>query len=470
MAPQGASTKRGCWALAAALTFSGIAHADVRLSSLISDNMMFQRDVPARVWGWADRGEKVTVRLDKLERTAAANERGEWLVEFPPLAAGGPYEMTVRGRNTILVKNILIGEVWVCSGQSNMEWAVVVSRDRDKEIEAAEYPSIRLFTVSKKQTDTPERDCQGRWQPCSKQSIAYFSSVAYFFGRKLHQDLKVPVGLVVAAVGGTRIEPWTPACGVDAVAELKADKKGTNGDLFNGMIHPLTPLRIRGVIWYQGEGNVGDGMIYFHRMRALVAGWRHVWGQGDFPFYYVQIAPLNWGGKSGYEQPALWEAQTAALRIPNTGMVVTNDIGNIGDAHPRNKQEVGRRLALWALAKTYGQREVVCASPIYKAMRVEGNRIRISFAGASGGLGSRNDKPLTWFQIAGADRKFVSAQARIDGETVVVWSEQIDKPVAVRFAWHQIAEHNLMNQAGLPASPFRTDDWPIDISKGTPPR
>lgn len=431
--------------------------AEVRLPQVISDHMVLQRNVPVRIWGWAEPQEKVTVRLDKQSAATVTGKDRRWEVHLAAMKEGGPFELTVEGTNTLKRKDVLIGEVWFCSGQSNMGYGVLKSLNPDQEIKAADYPQIRLLTTPTHEAREPADDVKVAWQICTPKNISYFSATAYYFGRELHQQLKVPVGLVVSAVNGTRIEPWTPAQGVASVKELAGKDKAQNGDLYNGMIHPFTPFTIRGVIWYQGEGNVGDGMVYYHRMRALIDGWRKHWGLGDFPFYYVQLTPLNWGGKPKEQHAELWEAQTAALQVPNTGMVVTNDIGNIGDAHPRNKQEVGRRLALWALARTYGKKDLVFSGPLYQEMTVEGNKIRIRFQYADGGLASRNGKPLTWFTIAGADQQFVPAQAEIDGATVLVWSDAVANPVAVRFAWHQIAEPNLMNKAGLPASAFRTD-------------
>lgn len=432
--------------------------AEVRLPKVLGDHMVLQRDVPIRIWGWAEPAEKVTVHLGKHRATTEAGKDRRWEVQLGPMPAGGPHELIVEGANTLKRTDVLIGEVWFCSGQSNMGYGVLKAKNPDQEIQAADHPRMRLFTTPPREAKEPAEDVEAQWQLCSPKTIAYFSATAYFFGRELHQKLDVPVGLVVSAVNGTRIEPWTPAKGVESVPELVGKDKALNGDLYNGMIHPFTPLTIRGVIWYQGEGNVGDGMLYYHRMRALINGWRQLWGLGDFPFYYVQLTPLNWGGKPKELHAELWEAQTAALQIPHTGMAVTNDIaGHVSDAHPRNKQDVGRRLSLWALAKTYGQKDLAYSGPLYRTMTVEGNKIRLRFQYAEGGLKSRDGKPLTWFTIAGADKLFVPAQAEIDGDTVVVWSDAIARPVAVRFAWHQIAEPNLINQAGLPTSAFRTD-------------
>jgi len=420
------------------------ARADVRLPAWFTDGMVLQRDAPIRVGGWADPGEGVTVTLGDDRQTAAAKPDGTWEVTLPARKAGGPHVLAVEGKNRLRLADVLIGEVWVCSGQSNMAWAVVVSKDHDREIAAADFPRIRLCTIREKRSDSPLTDTAAEWKACSPKTVSYFSAVAYFFGRKLHQNLDVPVGLVVAAVNGTRIEPWTP---------------GDGGDLYNGMVHPLTRLPIRGVIWYQGEGNVGDGAIYAERMRALVAGWRKAWGQGDFPFYYVQLTPLNWGGKPVTQHAELWEAQSAAVKlIPKSGMVVTNDIGgHVGDAHPRNKQEVGRRLALLALGDVYGHWTQRYVGPRYETMRVEGGKIRVTFADTAGGLATRDGKPPTWFTVAGEDGQFVAAKAAIDGDSVVVWADGIEKPVAVRFAWHQAATPNLVNKAGFPVPAFRTD-------------
>jgi sialate O-acetylesterase len=287
--------------------------------------------------------------------------------------------------------------------------------------------------------------------------VSYFSATAFYFGRELHRELDVPVGLMVSAVNGTRIEPWTAGVGVRVVKALDGIDKPTDGDLYTVMVKPFTRIGIRGVIWYQGEGNVGDGMRYADRMRALVGGWRQEWDRGEFPLYYVQLCPLNWGGKPVDAHPRLWEAQTAARDIPNTGMVVTTDVvGHVGDAHPRNKQAVGQRLAAWALAKTYGKTGVAYSGPVFKGLKIEGDKARLRFDFADG-LRSRDGKPLSWFTVAGADGKFVPATAEVDGETVVVSAAAVAKPVHVRFGWHQIAEPNLENKHGLPAGPFRTD-------------
>jgi sialate O-acetylesterase len=356
-----------------------------------------------------------------------------------------------------------------------MEWSVQQSNNPQEEIAAANHPRIRHIKIPHVPAATPQTDVTSKgWEVCSPQTAAAFTAVGYYFGRELQKDLDVPIGLIGSNWGGTRIEPWTPPEGFQAVPALKdiADKlaefptKNANGAinhqtplaLYNGMIHPLVPYGIKGAIWYQGESNNGEGMLYYEKMKALILGWRKVWGQDDLPFYFVQLAPYNYGGPANAGKlPGIWEAQIAALSIPHTGMAATVDIGNPKDIHPKNKQDVGKRLALAALTHTYGKTGLVWSGPLYKGSKVEGSKVRISFDHAAGGLVSRDGKPLTWFQVAGEDGNYVEAQAEIDGETVVVAAAAVEKPVAVRFAWDHVAEPNLSNKAGLPASPFRTD-------------
>ncbi len=500
------------------LFIPAITHAEVSLPRVISDNMVLQRDVPVPIWGWADAGEAVSVTIQDTDTstiynmTTTADAKGNWQVRLPATSAGGPYTLHVAATNTLAFENVVFGEVWLCSGQSNMEWAVKASKDSAVEIAAAVYPMIRLFDVPHKPSGLAIRDVNATWHPTTPETIENFSAVAYTFGRKLHKTLTVPIGLINTSWGGTRIEPWTPLAGFEAVpalesivTEIKTDNATYReqlptkieaiqswiektrdalaaGDtlvpmpenrhplthharptgLYNGMVHPLVPFAIRGVIWYQGESNLRDGQMYHEKMKALINGWRAMWGQTKLPFYFVQLAPFNYSGwgVSPSQLAEIWEAQTATWRaVPQTGMVVTTDIGNPKDIHPRNKQEVGRRLALWALAKTYATGDVTYSGPLYKSMKVEDNAIRLNFDFVGDGLMSRDGAPLTWFEIAGEDKRFVEATAVIHGNTVVVSSDTVQHPVAVRFGWHHIAEPNLMNQEGLPASPFRTHPW-----------
>ena len=507
--------------LAGGLLIPAITQAEIRLPHIFGSHMVLQHEKPLIVWGWADAGEKVTVKLGEATASAIANDRGEWKVTLPAMKAAGPLTLTVSGSNTITLDDVMIGEVWLCSGQSNMEMGIGMINHSKEEIANANHPGIRLLMVENHWDPTPQKDMSGTWKVCTPQTIAEggwngFSASAYFFGREINEKLGVTVGLIEADWGGTRIESWTPPEGFATVTALKSEyEKVLAGDpktalhrerlaetldtfekwnqaarqamdaqevvppvpaypdelrpphdlqqataLFNGMIHPLVPFAMRGVIWYQGESNLGDGMRYADRMNALVNGWRTIWNEGIFPFYFVQIAPYNYGGNEKSEAE-IWEAQAAAAKdIPNTGMAVINDVGNLRDIHPKDKQTVGHRLALLALAKTYGQSDVVCSGPVLKAMKIEGNTLRLIFDNASG-LKSRDGQPLNWFEIIDRDEGgFVKADARIEGDTVVLSAPEVKHPVAMRYAWSGLAEPNLMNGAGLPATAFRAGELP----------
>jgi sialate O-acetylesterase len=432
--------------------------------------MVVQQQMPVKVWGWADPGERVEVSLAGQTRAGSADASGKWLVTLEPLPAGGPHKLIVQGKNRIELEDVLVGEVWIGSGQSNMQWPVRRSMNPDEEIANANWPKIRLFTVARRIAETPQEDCEGEWLMCSPETVGDFSAVLYFFGRKLHQDLQVPVGLINSSWGGTVAEAWTSREALQADEDFrpilergaKFDPKTPNQPavLFNGMIHPLLNFAIRGVVWYQGESNCARAEQYQKLFPTLIHDWRKRWGLEDFPFYFVQLAPFRYRNADRRNAAELREAQRLTLRLPNTGMVVTTDIGDVNDIHPTNKQEVGRRLALWALAKTYGKTDLVYSGPLYREAKIEGNRIRIFFDHVDGGLVVKGEE-LTHFQIAGADGEFKPAKAVIDGETVVVWNEEVANPVAVRFGWSDDAEPNLFNAAGLPASPFRTDNFPL---------
>ena len=424
------------------------ALADVRLPAAIGSHMVVQRDEPITIWGWAEPGEDVTVELAGKTQKAQAETNGERSVRFRALKAGGePLALVVRGKNEIRLEDILVGDVWIGSGQSNMEWHLRGTHGGNEAIQASEDSSLRLFHVPKVRSKKPEGDVKAAWKVCSPKTAPTFSAVLYHFGKQLREELDVPIGLINSSWGGSPIEPW-----------IVSDK--ASGGMYNAMIAPLHRAGIRGAIWYQGETNVlqNNGFAYFDKKKALIGGWRKAWGK-ELPFYFVQIAP--WAGRYGAGQlPALWEAQCATLRLPKTGMAVTTDlVDNIGDIHPRNKLDVGKRLAFWALAKEYGKKDLVYSGPLYKGMKVEGDRIRISFAHVGGGLTSRDDKPLSEFQIAGENGELVPAEAEIDGATVVVHAKGVPSPTAVQFGWHKVANPNLMNKEGLPASPFRTSEW-----------
>ena len=501
------------------LLFAGAIplQAEVRLPHVLGSHMVLQRGRELPVWGWADPGEHVSVQLgDGQAVTAETTEDGRWRVVLPPMDAGGPFAVTIAGTNRIVLEDVLVGEVWVCSGQSNMQWTVQSSLNFAEEKAAAQFPHIRHLTVPRIPASLPVEDRDASWTACSPETVGAFSACAYFFGRELHRELDVPVGVINTSWGGTRIEPWAPPVGFAAVSALadihrqvilthptsQAYRDRLTGfltqteqwlakareamatevvleaapaypaelrpltshqsptTLYNGMVHPLVPFAMRGAIWYQGESNHGEGKLYTEKMKALVGGWRHVWRQGDFPFLYVQIAPYHYGTEDPYILPAFWEAQADALAIPQTGMVVTNDIGNVKDIHPKNKQEVGRRLALLALVGTYGRPDVVASGPVVKSMAIEGDTIRLSFDHVGGGLAAKDDQPLSWFEIIGRETDFEKATATIDGDTLVVSAPNVTEPMAVRFAWHKLAEPNFMNQEGLPGRPFRIGEVP----------
>lgn len=435
-------------ALAGLLLVSSGVQAEVTLPSVIGSHMVLQRDAPVPIWGWAEPGEEVRVKFADSQVSTKADEQGKWKVTLPAMKANATGRtMSIEGKNSIELEDVLVGEVWVGSGQSNMEWQLRVTHGAKEAIEAANHPRIRLFHVPKVQNNAPAKDVKAEWKVCTPETVPGFSAVLYYFGLKLHRELDVPFGLINSSWGGSPIEPWT-------VTEK------SSGGMYNGMIAPLLPFAIRGAIWYQGETNAlqKNGLAYADKMKALIEGWRNAWGT-DLPFYFVQIAP--WSGR--YEEgelPKLWEAQAASLKIPGTGMVVITDlVDDIKDIHPRNKLDVGNRLALWALAKNYGKKDLIYSGPLYTSMKVTGKSIQLSFAHTGKGLKSSDGKPLTEFQIAGEGGEFVPAKAVIEGDTVVVSAPGVDSPTQVRFGWHKLANPNLVNSAGLPASPFQTKDW-----------
>ncbi len=643
--------KRILFILAISISFPGISflgYGAVTLPKLIGDNMIIQRNKPIIIWGWAAPDEKVTVQFKSQSKKATTDKSGKWKITFEPEQAGGPFQLVVKGKNTITINNILVGEVWVCSGQSNMEWTVHNSNNAAEEIRRGDFPQIRQFLVPKSVSATPKEDLpSGDWKLCTPEAVGDFTAVGYFFARELYNELKIPIGLINTSWGGTHSETWTsraafeqneefkqmissmplldldelsrkrkeqqiqtlskmgvtlPAKGVEQWKEVTfadsqwktmtapglweqqglADldgvvwfrksitldanaagkeatlelgmiddsdetflngksvgatnnkynekrkysipagilKSGANviavrvtdtgggggfhgdakdmklsiageneqslsgswgfmvesintilsGDpnsyptlLFNAMIHPILNSSIAGVLWYQGESNAGRAYQYRSAFPLMINDWRKHWKQGDFPFYFVQLASFN-AENGTSEKGSAWaelrEAQTMTLKLPRTGMAVTTDIGEANDIHPRNKQDVGKRLAAIALANDYGQKKVF-SGPAFKALEVEGNKVRISFSGIGTGLLVKDKYGyLKGFEVAGTDQKFYYAKATIDGDIVIVSAEQVAKPVAVRFAWADNPEDaNLFNKEGFPAIPFRTDDW-----------
>ena len=475
------------------------ARADVRLPKVFGDNMVLQRNRAVPIWGWADAGEKVTVTFGDQARTTTATGKGTWSVALDSMTANRePEELAVTGKNRIVVRNVLVGEVWICAGQSNMEWTVRDSANFEEEIAAANDSEIRQIKIPHAHAIAPCDDISlAEWSVCSPTTVSDYTAVGYYFARELRRSLGVPVGLLNITWHSTRIEPWIPLEGLLAVSDLKTlastvkagelETNLSNVDLtdpdhqqatriYNAMIHPLVPFAIRGTIWYQGESNGGEGMSYYHKMRGLVEGWRGVWKQGDFPFLFAQLSTWQKSDPSNPEGGDGWaffrEVQTRALKISNTGMAVTIDIGSSPDIHPKNKQDVGVRLARWALVPPLGN-VTIPSGPLYRSHAIEEGKIRVSFQYAENGLiigaktglepvravdPGRPDARLNCFSISGKDRKWYWADATIDGGTVVVSSPHVPNPVAVRYAYTWTPEGaNLYNVDGLPASPFHTD-------------
>jgi sialate O-acetylesterase len=469
------------------------AFADVQLPGLISDHMVLQRGVPTRIFGKASPGEAVTVTFRGQTVQTVASDIGRWEVWLQPLQPGQPSSMTVKGNNSLTVSDVLVGDVWLGSGQSNMQWAVRQSDNAQAEIAAAKYPQIRLFYVPRKPSPVPVEDVDAKWVVCSPESVGEFSAVLYYFGRQLHQERKVPMGLIHSSWGGTPIAAWisgpslmgdtrlTPflTFWADNIARypqaqarheiaLKRWEEAGGGrnrppapmgpgnpheptTLFNGMIAPLMKYTIQGALWYQGETEAGraQGSIYGDALMRLAMDWRKAFGQGDFPFYWVQLANYGNASKNGHWMK-VQEGQVKATALRNTGVAVITDIGNPTDIHPTNKQDVGKRLAM--LAQNGG------ASPLYRQHTQEGNAIRVWFDHAGTALKTRDNGPVKGFQIAGADGKYVPATARLEGSTVVVSSADVPNPRHVRYAWDYNPDGNLVNAAGLPTSLFRTDE------------
>jgi len=458
------------------------AFAQVKLPAIFANNMVLQQQSDAPIWGWSSPGEKIVVNGNWMNAKAAtthANSSGKWMVKVKTPPAGGPYTLTIQGNETLVLKDIMIGEVWICSGQSNMEMPVQGWGDKTpivnsiEEIQNANYPKIRIFTVKRDMSLTPQEDVTGTWAAVSPETVANFSATAYFFGRTLYQNLNVPIGLIHASWGGTVAEAWTSGSALRALGDFDQtldkmdslqlsqadDQKATNKNaptvLYNAMIAPLIPFGIKGAIWYQGEANVSRAEQYERLFPTLIRDWRNRWNEGKFPFYFVQIAPFNYKGDST-AAAALRDAQRKTLSLPNTGMAVTLDIGNIDNIHPANKQDVGKRLSLWALAKTYGK-SISYTGPLYKSKKRKGNTIILSFDGAKNGLVAKGGA-LDLFEIAGEDHNFVPASATIQGNKIIVHAEQVLNPEEVRFAWRDVSEPHLFNTEGLPASSFTTED------------
>jgi sialate O-acetylesterase len=491
------------------------ARADVKLPAIFSDHMVLQQNESCALWGWADPGEQVTVTIAGKSRSIKAGKDGRWSLKLPELKAGGPHTLVVQGNNSITIQDVLVGEVWLGSGQSNMGWTVAQSQDFEGEKARANLPQIRMFTVERTAIPTPQEDCKGRWVVCAPDTVGNFSAALYFHGRELHAKLGVPMGLINSSWGGTPIEAWISApaqsspkfapvhepwtkqlaqpwdekkemaeyekrVALHKLAAAKAKKDGKTApraplrptdprlsqhrpaNLFNGMIAPIAGYTLRGAVWYQGESNANKPFadLYAEQLEALIQDWRSRW-KSDFAFAWVQLPDFKAPQKEPVEEDGwniIREEMLHALKIKNTGMAIALGLGEANDIHPKNKQDVGRRLAAWALGDVYGLKGIATSGPLPAGHRIRGGEVVISFRHTDGGLRARGGE-LKGFAIAGADRKFVWANARIEGNKVVVWHPDVKDPKAVRYAWAANPIWSLENGAGLPASPFRTDQW-----------
>ncbi|WP_437231023.1 sialate O-acetylesterase [Planctomicrobium sp. SH661] len=502
--------------LAVVMTSLTVANAAVRTPAVFGSGMVLQRDMPVPVWGWGEPGEEVTVTFRDQSQSTKTDADGKWIVKLAPLSVGEPADLTVKGQNTLTFKDVLVGEVWICSGQSNMQWSVNSSLDPDLEKAAANHPQIRLFAVPLTTADTPQEDVIASWQPCNPQTLGNFTAVGYYFGRQLYETLHVPVGIIQTAWGGTRAEAWTSpemmaksanlapiqeswnerlAAPANAAATAEYEPKwkkwqedwkaarikgepapGRPGHpqntrwsehhpstLYNAMVAPLAPYAIRGAIWYQGESNAGRAYQYRELMPAMIQSWRDAWGQGDFPFYQVQLANFF----ESKDQPAesawaeLREAQhMAAKALPNVDAACIIDAGAAKDIHPKDKQVVGKRLARLALVDVYQVPGIIRQGPTFESVQFDGNKAIVKFDTHGSKLISYYGEPLKGFALAGEDKNFVWGEAKITGpDTVEIVAAGIEKPASVRYNWADNPKGTLYSEAYLPAYPFRSDSW-----------
>ncbi len=499
--------------------------AEVTMAPLFQSGGVLQRDKPVPVWGRATAGKGVTVSFGGQTQSTTADASGRWqvsLAAMPASAESRSLTVTEEGAAALELTDILVGEVWLGSGQSNMQWTVGASRPADRAIAAAgPVPLLRLFDVPRALNHTRQDSVKAKWTPATPETAKPFSAVAYFFGKRLAEELQIPIGMIHSSWGGSRIEPWWAEEGLAGIAELagtrtqriarspgfpeydksfrsyvsavgewsEAAGKALDAGLtptdmptapellklghsaetgtYQAMIHPLVPYALRGFLWYQGESNNGEGMAYTAKKKALIAGWREQFRAAEAPFLFVQLAPFNYGANATYNLPGIWWAQQETLKVPHTGMAVTNDIGNLKDIHPTGKAEVGRRLSLWALADTYGKTDLVKSGPLFSKYKITEGGVAIDFDHTGGGLTTRDGQPPSLFEIAGIDAVYQPADAKIseDGKSILLTSAAVPKPDRARFAWSQIAEPNLINREGLPAPAFNTH-WPVDPSIG----
>ena len=493
---------------------TSIFAGDFRLGSPLSDHMVLQREKPVAIWGWGDAGESVTVSFAGQSKSATADSDGKWMLKLDALTASTePRTLLATGKegHKAEVRDVLVGEVWLGSGQSNMAMTVAGCVNFDAEKAGATFPLIRHYRETSGPSDHPQREGKGLWQGCTPENVGGFSAVLYFFGREIHKEVGVPVGLVNTSVGGTPIESWVSAEVQCSDAETKADYderlatylkfdpaqapalhqkqleiwkaaaekakaagkpfvtpppkdpllmhklKGGPAGLYNGKVVNLVPYTLRGMLWYQGEGNAGSTAGLYHKqLSQLVTSWRALW-QEEVPFAWVQLPNYTSPGEGW---PRMRESMLKTLELPKTGMAITIDIGDAADIHPKNKQDVGKRLSFWALGTVYGKQVPAISGPLPAGSSVNGTSVTVSFKHANGGLKAMDGGPLKGFLIAAADQQWKPADAKIVGETIVVSSPEVTAPVAVRYSWKDLPDGNLYNATGLPASPFRTDNWP----------
>ena len=475
------------WSVLALVAVAGTARADVTLHPLFTANMVLQQGVKLPVWGKAAPGEEVTVALFDGKTstgtgTAKADDKGDWKVTLDAQKPGTGYRFEVAGKNAVALTNVAVGEVWVCSGQSNMEWPLNASYDADKAKAGALNANLRLFTVDKKTSPTPLTEYAdlkhfSGWASSRPDNVGGFSAVAFHFGQQLQKALGVPVGLIHTSWGGTPAEAWTSNAALEAVPELKyyadrskgsaerfaKDKKpvgpGTPSSLYNAMIHPLLPFAVKGAIWYQGESNASKAYEYRTLFRTMIQDWRAKWGT-DIAFHLVQLAPWHARDADGVSWAELRQAQTEATqKLKGVGMAVITDVGDLLDIHPRDKATVGNRLARAALAKTY-EKNVIGSGPTFTASKIDGDKVTLTFENVGSGLVAKY-QTLNGFTVCGEDKYFYPAKAVISGkDTVIVTCDKVLKPVAVRFGWKNFPVANVYNREGLPVVPFRTDDFP----------
>lgn len=452
------------------------ANAELKIASVLGDNMVLQRNSEVKLWGKAEANQKVTVKTDWNNATSntVANDKGEWLLKVKTTEAGGPYTISlVTNKGQIKLKNILLGEVWLCSGQSNMEMPVEGFRDQPLKgsndfLTESNNPQIRLFTVQKVSMEMPQDTCVGKWEVATANSVAPFSAVGYLYAKQLQRILNVPVGMICSSWGGSRIEAWmskeTLTSYPDALKQTTQEKtqlQNRAARLYNGMILPIVNYTIKGAIWYQGESNIGNYKEYAALQTSMVANWRTKFGIGEFPFYFVQIAPFSYGNSKAINSARQRDEQLKSMSlIPNSGMISTFDIGEEKSIHPAEKNVVAKRLAYWALSETYGFKGISFKSPTFKTLSVKDSIAFVTFDNAENGLSSFG-KEVECFEIAGQDSIFYPAKMSINKKQACVWSSQVKNPVAVRYGFCNFPKTTgyLYNTAGLPVPSFRTDDW-----------